>query len=269
MNEFIKLEVKNRYGINVDSCSIDDLNIVEEINVSDKTMDHSKGEWDFSLFPNLRKIDCSYNPIEKLVISKNPSLVQIRWEGARGTIDPTLDLSKNIHLKKIIAGQDGMIQLDLTHNVELEVLDIFLNSSMRWINIENCVNLRKIHLKGVTIPFVNLTNCRKLQEVDINYINLFRNRDNEFGPGYPRPIVFVNENFDESIIPNNTREYKYYTYYLVRVAPDTPEEIFLNKVKSMKEELTSIPEDPCGRGVAAMHYALLEIYENIKKGKRN
>lgn len=172
MNEFIKLEVKNRYGINVDSCPVDDLNKVEEINVSDKTMDHSKGEWDFSSFPNLRKIDCSYNPIEKLDISKNSSLEQIRWEGVRGTIDPTLDLSKNIHLKKIIAGQDGMIQLDLTHNVELEELDIFLNSSMRWINIDTCVNLRKIHLKGVTIPFVNLTNCRKLQDVDINYMNL-------------------------------------------------------------------------------------------------
>lgn len=264
MNEYIKSEVKSRYGIDVDSCQVEDLNIVEEINVSDKTMDQSKGEWDFSSFPNLRKIDCSYNPIRKLNISKNALLEQIRWEGARGTIDPTLDLSKNVHLKKIRGGQDGMVELDLTHNVELEELSIFLNSSMRWINITHCANLKKIKLNGVNIPIVDLTECKMLQEVDINYMNLYRNRDDEFGPGYPRPIIFVNDEFDESIIPVNTRQYKYYTYYLVRVTPDSPEEKFLNKVRTMKDILLSIPEDRYGRGVAAMHYALLEIYANIK-----
>lgn len=269
MNEYIKTEVKNRYDIDVDLCHIEDLNIVEEINVSDKTMDQTKGEWDFSSFPNLRRIDCSYNPITKLDVSKNILLEQIRWEGTRGTIDPKLDLSNNIHLRKISAGQDGIVELDLTHNIELEELRIFLNSSMRWINIDNCVNLRKIHLNGVNIPFVDLTNCLKLEEVDINYMNLYRNRDDEFGPGYPRPIVFVNENFDESIIPNNTRQYKYYTYYLVRVTPNSPEKMFLNRVKSMKDVLTSIPEDRYGRGVATMHYALLDIYANLKDNIQN
>lgn len=269
MNKYIKAEVKDRYGIDVDSCHIEDLQIVEEINVSDRTMNKAYGEWNFSQFPDLRKIDCSYNPIRRLDISKNILLEQIRWEGARGTIDPTLDLSHNIHLKKIRGGQDGMTELDLSHNVELEELSIFLNSSMRWIDLSNCTNLRKIQLNGVNIPFVDLTNCKNLQEVDINYMNLYRNRDDEFGPGYPRPIVFVSHDFDESIIPDNTRQYKYYTYYLVRVSSDSPEEKFLNKVKSMKDVFTSIPEDRYGRGVAAMHYALLEIYANIKKDTQN
>lgn len=269
MNVYIKLDVKDRYGIDVDSCQVEDLWVVEEINVSDRTMDKAYGEWDFSKFPNLRKLDCSYNPIRKLDISKNQLLEQIRWEGARGTIDPSLDLSNNIHLKKIRGGQDGMIELDLTHNIELEELSIFLNSSMRWIDVSKCTNLRKIQLNGVNIPFVDLTNCNKLQEVDINYMNLYRNRDDEFGPGYPRPIVFVNQDFDESIIPANTRQYKYYTYYLVKVTPNSPEEKFLSKVKSMRDVIMSIPEDRYGKGVAAMHYALLEVYANIKKGIQN
>lgn len=39
--------------------------------VSDRTMSHDDGEWDFSKFPNLKKIDCSSNPIDLLNISNN------------------------------------------------------------------------------------------------------------------------------------------------------------------------------------------------------
>ncbi len=264
MNKFIKSYIADTYGFDVDSASSEDLSKVTEIIVSDRTMSHEHGEWDFSMFPNLKKIDCSYNPINLLNISNNHELEYIRFEGARGDIPHKIDFSGNPHLKVVKSGQDGVAELDFSSNTELEELSVFLNSSLRWVDIDNCPNLKKIFMQGANIPFVDLTHCNNLESVTINYWNLYRKRDDEFGPGYPRPLVFVNEDFDENVIDRETREYEYYTYYLIRVRKGSIEERFLQKLKSMKEVILSIPPDNYGVGVARMHYRLLDIYESMK-----
>ena len=63
-------------------------------------------------------------------------------------------------------------------------------------------------LTGIIIPFVDLTHCNKLEYVNINYLNQYARKYNEFGPGYPRPIIFVRPSFDEAIIPQDTRRQK-------------------------------------------------------------
>lgn len=252
------------YGIDVNTASAEEMSKVVEIIASDKTMSHDHGEWDFSAFPNLKKIDCSYNPIDSLNISANKELEYLRFEGARGGIPHKIDFSGNPHLKCVRSGQDGVRELDFSTNVELEDLSVFLNSSFRWLDVSNCPNLKKIDTQGANIPFVDLTKCNKLESVNINYWNLYKNCCDEFGEGYPRPIVFVNDNFDESVINAETRSYKYYTYYLIRVSKCSVEEQFLNKLLNMKDVILSIPEDRYGRGVAAMHYRLLDIYETMK-----
>ncbi|WP_314673181.1 hypothetical protein [Segatella salivae] len=180
-------------------------------------MNQEYGEWDFSAFPNLKKIDCSYNPIELLNISSNKELEYVRFEGARGYIPHKIDFSGNPHLKRVRSGQAGVRELDFSTNVELEDLSVFQSSSFRWLDVSNCPNLKKIDIKGANIPFVDLTKCNKLESVNINYWNLYKNRCDEFGDGYPRPIVFVNDNFDESFINAETRSYSYYTYYLIGI----------------------------------------------------
>ena len=264
MNKFIELYVKDTYGFDVNTASQEQLATVTEIIVSDKTMNQEYGEQDFSAFPNLKKIDCSYNPIELLNISSNKELEYVRFEGARGYIPHKIDFSGNPHLKRVRSGQDGVRELDFSTNVELEDLSVFLSSSFRWLDVSNCPNLKKIDIKGANIPFVDLTKCNKLESVNINYWNLYKNRCDEFRDGYPRPIVFVNDNFDESVINAETRSYSYYTYYLIRVSKGSAEEEFLNKLLNMKYVILAIPEDRYGIGVAAMHYNLLDIYESMK-----
>lgn len=264
MNKIIESYIQREYGFDVNNATVEELQKVIEILVSDATMSEDNGEWDFSAFSNLRKIDCSYNPINVLNISSNHKLEYIRFEGARGNIPHKIDFSGNPHLKSVHSGQDGVKELDFSSNVELEDLQVFLNSSLRWLDINSCKNLTKIHLQGVNIPFVDLTTCHKLEKVNINYWNLYKNCSDEFGPGYPRPFVFVNENFDESIIDSEVRNISYFTYFLIRVKDNSIEEKFLAKVKSMKDVLLAIPEDRYGRGVANMHYELLEIYESMK-----
>ena len=104
MNKFIELYVKETYGFDVNTASQEQLATVTEIIVSDKTMNQEYGEWDFSAFLNLKKIDCSYNPIELLNISSNKELEYVRFEGARGNIPDKIDFSGNPHLKHVRSG---------------------------------------------------------------------------------------------------------------------------------------------------------------------
>jgi hypothetical protein len=220
--------------------------------------------WDFSAFPNLKKIDCSFNPIDLLNISANKELEYLRFEGARGDIPHKLDFSGNPHLKCVKAGQDGVAELDFSNNPELEDLSVFLSSSFRWLDVSKCPNLNRINTKGANLPFVDLTNCHKLEKVNINYWNLYKNRRDEYGDGYPRPFVFVDIDFDENVIDPESRSCSYYTYYLIRVAVGSVEERFLKTILNMKNIILALPEDHYGRGVARMHYELLDLYETMK-----
>lgn len=264
MNRIIEEYIEDSYGFNVETATPEELQKVTEIMVSDRTMSHDDGEWDFTKFPHLKKIDCSYNPIDFLNISNNHELEYIKFDGARGDIPHKIDFSGNPHLKVVRSGQDGVAELDFSTNCELEELTVFLSSSLRWINIDYCPNLKKINTQGANIPFIDLTHCKCLENVNINYWNLYRKRDDIFGPGFPRPIVFVNEGFDENIIDEETRKYKHYTYYLIRVKENSVEERFLQKVKSMKNRILSIPPDNFGNGVARMHYQLIDMYDSMK-----
>lgn len=264
MNRIIASYIKQTYGFELETATAEDLAKVTEILVSDRTMSQEHGQWDFSSFPNLKKIDCSYNPIKLLNISKNHELECIRFEGARGCIPHKLDFTGNPHLKEVRAGQDGVVELDFSSNQELERVSAVISNSLRWINIDNCPNLKSIVLHGAIIPFVDLTHCKNLNNVNIHYWNLYRDKYDEFGPGYPRPIIFVADDFDENVIDETSRKSKYYAYYLVRVKENSVEERFLQKVKSMKSDILSIPSDINGEGVARIHYDLLKIYKSLK-----
>lgn len=264
VNSIITSYIKNAYGFDLETATADELNKVTEILVSDRTMSLEHGVWDFSIFPNLMKADCSYNPIKLLNICNNDKLEYIRFEGARGRILHKLDFSGNPHLKEVHAGQDGVVELDFSSNCELEKLSVFISIYLRWLNVDNCSNLKSISLHGAIIPFVDLTHCKNLQSVNIHYWNMYRERYNEFGPGYPRPIIFVADDFDESVIDEISRNNKSYAYYLVRVKENSTEEKFLQKVKSMKSAIISIPAEVKGDSVARMHYELLAIYKSLQ-----
>lgn len=269
MNKYIKQFVKEKYGIDVNNCTSSDLEKVDKIVISDYSDDYfgymsaripyptELKIWDFSEFPNLKKLDCSYNVIEELIISKNINLESIRWEGVRGSIKK-LDLSSNTNLKEIIGGQDGIVDLDLSANKQLEMLSICLSSDLRWVNLDNCSNLRKISLSGCLIPFIDLTHCPKLEYVNISYLNTFTRNCDDFGAGYPRPIVFVNQDFDDIIIDEDIRDEAYY-YYLIKVSPNSHEDAILKKWKRKKGWFTTIP--PVPSEIARTHYSLLkELY---------
>lgn len=268
MNKYIAAFIKSEYGFDENNFNSDNLSIIEEIITSDVTGifwgEHEPIVWDYSEFPNLKRIVCSFNHIDKINICNNRLLEKIDWQGVRGNLTEKLDFSGNPHLKSVVGGQDGVVELDFSNNTELEDVNIYLNSYLRWIDLNSCKKLKRIRLVGANIPFVDLTNCNELEYCDINYLNLYRNKYDYFGPGYPRPLVFVSIDFDENIIPRNTRENKSYAYYLIRTKPNSIEEKFLNELKEKKNNILNIPHDSYGVNVAKYHYKLIDRFSELK-----
>lgn len=257
MDIIIKKEIANQLGFDdFNECAKEDLLKIKELILRDRSLEDA----DTSELPNLRKFDCSYNPIKKIDLSNNKKLEWIDWSGVRGKLQ-TIDLSNNLDLKTVFAGQDGLKELDLSNHAKLEILSIYNSSSFRYLDLCGCVNLKRIILCGALAPFYDLTMCHNLEYVDINYMNLYRNKSDEYGAGYPRPIVFVPEDFDEGIIDANTRCYDYYTYLLVKVSPGSKEELILNDIKNIKDVILAIPNDHYGQHIASFHYFLKEKYK--------
>jgi len=251
--------IRETYNIqNPEDCSEKDIARVKEIYLKDKYVQTIEGlekytnleniklpdnkikHFDMSNFPNLKVLDISYNPVEKLDISKNEKLEQICYSGLRGCKLSQIDFSNNPRLKKIIGGQDGLSQIDLSTNLEIEDIEIRLSSDLRYIDLTNCSKLKRIILWGVKIPFVNLTKNYNLEHVEINYLNTYKNYCDMFGNGYPRPIIFVAENFDENVINLENRNNSYYCYVLAKVKKDSKEEKVLQTLENMKSEILEI-----------------------------
>ena len=225
---------------------------IEKINLSDNKII----DLDLSVFPKLRELDCSYCPIQTLNILNNRSLEYIRYEGLRGNKLSNIDFTGNPKLKKIIGGQDGLSQIDLSNNPDMEEIDIRLSQNLRHINVKNCSRLKKIRLWGVLVPYVDLTNNHELEHVEINYLNTFKGKSDEYGDGYPRPFIFVDENFDRMKINSQDLQYEYYTHVLIRVKRGSNEESVLKELNEMKQSILEVSN------VASFHYQIMEKLKN-------
>lgn len=107
---------------------------------------------------------------------------------------------------------------------------------------------------GALIPFVDLTGLHNLALVNTSYLNQYRNMADVYGNGYPRPIIFVDEDFDENIIDPQAHMYSYYTYKLIMVAECSRESSYLYVLKNMKDEILYIPID--SRGSAKQNFII-------------
>jgi hypothetical protein len=207
---------------------------------------------DLSSFLELRELDFSYCPIEELNILNNSKLEYVRYEGLRGNRLSGIDFSGNPKLRKVIGGQDGIKQIDFSNNLDLEDIDIRLSQDLRYVNVGRCSKLKRIRLWGVLVPFVDLTNNYELEHVEINYLNTYKGKQDEFGNGYPRPFIFVNESFDRSKINSQDLQYEYYTHVLITVKKDSHEERILKELNEMINTVVEVSN------VAEFHYVIMD-----------
>ena len=94
--------------------------------VTELYVDHAKIKdlTGIELFPNLKKLDCKYNNLTRLDVSKNTKLTVLYCESNHLT---SLDLSKNTELTELNCQDNQLTSLDLSKNTALTKLDCALN----------------------------------------------------------------------------------------------------------------------------------------------
>ena len=101
--------------------SQDELNRVTELYVDHANIKDLTG---IELFPNLDKLDCKYNNLTRLDVSKNTKLTKLYCESNHLT---SLDLSKNTELTELNCQDNQLTSLDLSKNTALTKLYCALN----------------------------------------------------------------------------------------------------------------------------------------------
>ena len=101
--------------------SQDELNRVTELYVDHANIKDLTG---IELFPNLDKLDCKYNNLTRLDVSKNTKLTKLYCESNQLT---GLDLSKNTELTELNCQDNQLTSLDLSKNTALTKLYCALN----------------------------------------------------------------------------------------------------------------------------------------------
>ena len=96
--------------------SQDELNRVTELYVDHANIKDLTG---IELFPNLDKLDCKYNNLTRLDVSKNTKLTKLYCESNQLT---GLDLSKNTALTELYCALNQLTSLDLSKNTALTIL---------------------------------------------------------------------------------------------------------------------------------------------------
>ena len=97
--------------------SQDELNRVTELYVDHANIKDLTG---IELFPNLDKLDCKYNNLTRLDVSKNTKLTKLYCESNQLT---GLDLSKNTALTELYCESNHLTSLDLSKNTALTELN--------------------------------------------------------------------------------------------------------------------------------------------------
>ncbi len=267
MNSILQDYIRENYHIEVDDLTpISAFDSITTLKISNSYIRHL----DLSKFRNLKILDISYNPIEEIIWGDSSKLEEFSWWGVKMK-DMNLNLSDFPSLKKVCPGQDGLTELDFSNNPEIEEILFSTSHSLKKLLLPKDCKLKRINMQGVLIPFVDLTSCNNLEYVNISYWNTFRGKDDIYGPGYPRPFIFVNENFSSNNIDSDARENAYFCYFLIKVKEDENDlgKRILDKFNGgyVQYLISEIYPSHFGDGIAKLHYKLLKYISEIKNSE--
>jgi hypothetical protein len=161
-------ETKNAIKINVNGLKISSLagieyftNITELLCSSNhiKSLDISKNK-------DLKKLDCSFNPINDLDVSELTKLLELFIDNAEFQ---TINVSKNVKLYWLSVSHNQLTSLDLDNNTDLEILECNEN------NLNNLGLSKNIKLTGLFCI------ANELKTIDLNMnkalVNLWCNNN--------------------------------------------------------------------------------------------
>lgn len=134
-------------------------------------------------FPNLEKLDCSENIIEKLDVSKLKNLKELRcahnnickldlkkntklkFVDCEGNKLKKIDLSKNKRLTEFYCEDNKLSKIDVSNSKGMKILSI-CDNNIKQVNLKKLINLEKFYCARTKIEKLDLNNNRKLTTLD-------------------------------------------------------------------------------------------------------
>lgn len=158
------LEYNNFSDLKVNECKL-----LEEVVINNSRIE----SLDFSNNPKLTKLAIYKRDTPKaevrlksLNISKNINLKRLHL---RSVYLPSIDISNNVNLEYFHDRYSDYEKLDLTKNKKLKTLILIRNFNVSTIDLSNSNDIREVVLTDNMIDQLNLKNCSKLTDVSIDY----------------------------------------------------------------------------------------------------
>lgn len=157
--------------------SLQEQNSVKQIDLYESGVKSLKG---IEYFANLEKLECAYNALTELDVSKNKKLVKLSCNAnaikqldvrknvklvelyCSGNALSTLDVRKNKKLDIIVCSGNKLNALDVSKNSELYYIECW-DSGLKSITFGNNKKLLYLACSGNPLKKLSLKNCPKLR----------------------------------------------------------------------------------------------------------
>ena len=119
-------------------------------------------------FSNLTDLDCSWNQLISLDVSKNTKLTVLDCYGNQLT---TLDVSKNTKLETLYFFQNHLTTLDVSKNTKLTKLSCY-NNQLTTLNVSGCTHLTRLDCFRNRLTALDVSKNTQLEYLNCSYNQL-------------------------------------------------------------------------------------------------
>lgn len=131
---------------------------VNKINVYRESIQSLKG---IEYFTALTYLDCSFNPLTSLDVSKNTALTYLNCNGNQLTL---LDVSKNTALTELYCDGNQLTSLDVSKNTSLTRLDCYSNQ-LTSLDVSKNTALTQLYCYSNQLTSLDLSGCTALTQL--------------------------------------------------------------------------------------------------------
>ena len=135
----------------------------------------------------LEKLDCSYNKLTALDVSRNTGLAALECENNRLA---TLDVSKNTRLKELCCHSNQLTALNISKNTNLEYLYCD-NNNLSTLNVSKNRKLAYLWCEGNSFARLDVSKCPKLIRAVKQYARKTEGQTDYFGTSSECPVLSV------------------------------------------------------------------------------
>ncbi len=170
-NEF-KSYISENIDLNKDDyLSANEINAVKTITIPGRSTEDYSQVYSLNgieVFSNLEYLNCSFNGLTDLDISKNTNLTTLNCSD---NSLKKLDLSKNTNLTSLTCDFNQIETLDISYNHKLEYLSCSYNS-IETLDISNNIELYDLYVDGNALTALNLRQNTKLNTLNCSENNI-------------------------------------------------------------------------------------------------